>query len=210
MLVPGMTSEEIRHEVYKDYPCVYRKAAYVAKKVAKNFGPIKDKVIYRVFDYYSPAKNNWIYSLKITKTSSTTFMLAYHYNKSGLHAYGVFGDSDYLMHFTTHFFARYNQRQNLGLELRHDIMQQYAQSNFLYSFHKSEEIYGQSKIFCITDTGLILGDKDDTTRFINARTFLPFRLLTNVKFNMMLGGVMEFIESIKFQMSIVPIQTIKL
>lgn len=196
MLVPAMNMDEIRKEVYKDFPCLYRKANYVAAKVLKNFGPIKDKVICKAFDYCSPSKNNWIYSLKLSKKETIIFMLAYYYNQSGLHAYGVYGDSDYLLHFDKHFFERYNERENLGLSLKHDVMQTFVQSNFEYSYHKYAEEKGISKMFFLTEKGMILGDRDDSKKVINARTYLPYCLLTQKKVSLVCQGIKEMLDSI--------------
>lgn len=196
MLVPAMNMDEIRKEVYKDFPCIYRKAGYVASKVLKNFGPIKDKVIYKAFDYCSPSKNKWIYSLKLSKSQTVIFLLAYFYNQSGLHAYGVFGDSDYLLHFDKHFFERYNERENLGLPLKHDVMQTFVKENFVYSFHKYGEENGVSKMFYLTEKGMILGDRDDSKKVINARTYLPYRLLTQKKVSLACKGIKEMLDSI--------------
>jgi len=50
MLVPLMTIEEIRREINKDFPIVFRKMGYVAQKLKKKF--------VQFFDYYSKYKNN--------------------------------------------------------------------------------------------------------------------------------------------------------
>ena len=53
MLVPSMTDEEIRKEIEKDFPILYRKSLYVAAEIKKQNMPLQKKRIIKTFDYVS-------------------------------------------------------------------------------------------------------------------------------------------------------------
>ena len=45
MLVPSMNTEEVKKEIDKDYPVIFRKASYVAHKIYRLFTPAKNKTV---------------------------------------------------------------------------------------------------------------------------------------------------------------------
>lgn len=208
MLLRTMTIPEIRREVLKDAPSILKKAAFVARKTVKNLKLAKNKTACRVIEFKSALYNNWILGFKLGRQNSEAFLMSYFYNRSGLHAYGIFGDSDYLLHFDDHFFKRYNERLKLGLQTRLEAMKAFAGGQFFYSLHRRKGKYrGNTKIFIITENGLILGDQDDATGMINARTFLPLYMLNRKQFAFIRYGIQQLLTQIEH--SLRPVVTIK-
>jgi hypothetical protein len=182
MLVPAMTINEIRRDIDKDYPSVKSKASYMAHKVARIFGPGKDKNVVRFFEYCSFNKNKWIYKIQIHKKQEHFLLFTYYYNNKGLNAFSLLEPFDYLLHFTGHFFARYNQRLQLNLVQPNDIIRAYMEENSSYTFYKRKIISkGIVKIFCLTEKGIILGTQDDNTKVYHMNTFIPYFMLSNRK-----------------------------
>ncbi len=182
MLIPTMTLHEIRKDLDKDYPSVKNKAAHMAHKVARVFGPGKDKSVIRFFEYCSFNKNKWIYKVQINKKQEQFQLFTYYYNNKGLNAFSLLEQFDYLLHFTGHFFQRYNQRLRLNLVQPNDVIRAYMEENVSYTFYKRKVISkGITKIFCLTERGIILGTQDDNTKVYHMNTFIPYFMLGNKK-----------------------------
>jgi hypothetical protein len=198
MLVPAMNIEEIRKDLNKDYAILFRKAGYVAQKLLKVIKPAKDKVITRVFDYYSGSKNKWLYKLSISQTKQQAFLLAYYTGPKGLSAFSKLGTTDYLLQYTAHFFERYNERTALGLSDKTEIMRAYINDAETFSFHKRAQLKkGIFKIYGITQKGLILGTLDENLKVYHLNTFIPFALLNHRQSDLIFKGIKEVIAKIE-------------
>ncbi len=178
MLVPSMNIQEIRKEIDKDYPVVFRKAGYMAHKIYRLFLPKKDKMVSRDFDYTSHNKNNWLYRVYIKNKKEFLQLMVYYYNAKGLCVYQVHPNSDHLLHYTSHFFHRYNERRRLNLIKPTDIIKAFMNDNNEYLIHKRKNIRpGVNKVFCLTDTGIILGTQDANEKVYHFNTFIPYTQL---------------------------------
>src|ERR1043165_7166493 len=122
MIVPAMSLQEVRKEIAKDFPILYRKAQYVFGKLEKQHRPLGNKFIEEVFDYYSKYKNHWLYKFSISKAESIVQFMVYFESKRGLSAVLMMHDSETLVYMTAHFFNRYNERLHLNLVKPYDIL----------------------------------------------------------------------------------------
>jgi hypothetical protein len=194
MLVPAMNIEEIRKELNKDFPVLNRKMVYVAHKLLKTIKPARDKIITRVSDYFSGNKNKWLYRLSISQKKQECFLLIYYYNAKGISAFSKINNTDYLLHFTSHFFDRYNERCHLGLKDKIEIMKVYLSENGIYTFHERQQIAnGIFKIYSLTQKGIILGTLDKNLKVYHFNTFIPLNLLSKKKFRVVSESIQEII-----------------
>lgn len=194
MLVPAMNIEEIRKELNKDVPVLNRKMVYVAHKLLKTIKPARDKIITRVSDYFSGNKNKWLYRLSISQKKQEYFLLIYYYNAKGISAFSKVNNTDYLLHFTSHFFDRYNERCHLGLKDKIEIMKVYLSENGIYTFHERRQIAnGIFKIYSLTQKGIILGTLDKNRKVYHFNTFIPLSLLNNKQMGVVSESIKEII-----------------
>jgi hypothetical protein len=178
MLVPSMTLQEIRKEINKDFPILFRKTIYVLQKLEKQLQKAEKKKGFTAFyNYCSKYKNQWIYRLNITKKQSlSTCMLLYH-NGRGHIAIATTQNLNLIYH-TPHFFERYNERLQLGLKTQNEIYQSYMNETPTYKFQNLEEISpGIFTMFCVIDSGIILGIHNEPLKMIKANTFLTHDML---------------------------------
>jgi hypothetical protein len=185
MLVPSMTLEEVRREIDKDFPILFRKAGYVGKKMERYHRPKRDEVLTGFFDYYSKYKNNWLCRIELTRKNILTYCMAYYYAEKGLAAIGLLNESDWLMYFSSHFFKRYNERLKLNIVMPNDLLKTYMNDQKDYVFKKlaqvSEDLW---TTFCISDKGIILGMANTRLKFYKMNTFLSRDMLKGTQVEM--------------------------
>ena len=178
MLVPSMTDEEIRKEIEKDFPILYRKSLYVAAEIKKQNMPLQKKRIIKTFDYVSKNKNNWIYKIDINKKITVLVYLAYFYSDRGLTAIEVFNHSDVLLFFSAHFFKRYNERLHLNIVLPKDLLHKYIDDHVGYLFTTLEKVNDNlESVFGTTPTGVVLGTYHKDLQYVNVNTFITHDML---------------------------------
>jgi len=178
MLLPSMTVEEIRKEFEKDYEIFVRKIGYVAIDLEKRLSNYEKKQGYQYFfNYLSKYKNKWICKIFLKKIDySYTSMLIYH-NGKGHVALTILHTGNIVYH-TGHFFERYNERCNLGINNFDDIVKHYMVNIGGYRFEKLNEISpGIYKMFCTIPTGIALGMYNSKHNLIKANTFIPNNML---------------------------------
>jgi hypothetical protein len=178
MLVPSMTLEEIRREITKDFPIVFRKASYVGNKVRKAAHPKRDERYGTQFDYLSKYKNNWICNLEVGKKEMKIHCMAHYYAELGLAGVGLLNESDWLMFFTSHFFKRFRERLKLNIIQPLDLLHHYMATQNLYVFHKIRKLDDKtSSMFCVSESGVILGVINEQEKFYRMNTFLTSDML---------------------------------
>ena len=198
MLVPAMTLEEIRKEIDKDYPILYRKLFYIMHDMERSLrNNIKKEGFVSFSEYYSKFKNHWIYRLYITKKISEFKAMLVYFNNKGLAALSVTDDQKIIFH-TGHFFKRYNERLQLGLNTPNEIIRVYLNDNDPLHFEKLDEIApGIFKIFCVIPSGIILGMYNKNLMLIKANTFIPNNMLSKTQ-NELKNHMNEVLEKYKF------------
>jgi hypothetical protein len=179
MLVPSMTFAEIRKEIEKDFPILYRKMGYVTKELAKeHHKEIKKNDYVAYFDYCSKYKNHWIYWISITKYKGLYGAMLLYHNGKKRSAIAVTYELNIIYH-TGHFFDRFNERLKLGFHSFTEIVQYYLAMNNVYRFQELDEIEPDNvyTMFCIIPSGVILGMYNRNLNLIKANTFITNEMM---------------------------------
>ncbi len=179
MMVPGMTLEEIKKEVAKDFAILYRKMGYVTEEMHKKWRREKKPDGYaEFFNYTSKYKNHWIYRLQSFKKYCAASAMLLYYNGKGHAAISVSKDISIIYH-TGHFFLRYNERRNLQLKTLEDIVRAYMNENFDIEYLDLEKISDKvTHIFGEIDSGVVLGSFHRRLDFLRLNTYLPHHMLS--------------------------------
>jgi len=162
MIVPSMNSEELVVEVYRDLEVVNRKANYLTQGLRRQAIKTKGKYVQRIFDYKSLRHNQWfIVSDHYVKDPYFT-VVVYYTNHLGLN--GILVDKDHrtLMHFTSHFLDRYNERFLKMKRASHlELLKRFIPANSvqtIMTFHENNST--KKQIFGRFHEGVGLGYKE--------------------------------------------------
>jgi hypothetical protein len=179
MIIPGMTLEEIRKEIEKDYPILLRKMGYVATELGKKLSKEEKRQgnIY-FYDYVSKYNNNWIFRIKANKQGPVYNAIMLYHNGRG-HV-GISSTPEfYITYHTGHFFERYNERRKLGLKSIHEIVCAFLAEVDVFKFQEMDEIdEGIYKIFGMIPSGIVLGMFNKPLMLVKANTFVANETLT--------------------------------
>jgi hypothetical protein len=178
MIVPSMTLEEIRKEIDKDYPILFRKMDYQEHDLRKKLHKfIIEKGYSQFYEYNSKYKNHWMYRIQINKNFTEDQAMMIYHNGRGHVGIGIADDKTLLFH-TGHFFERYNERRKLGLKSFNDIVRAYMSDNKIYDIKGIEEITPSiSTIIGKIESGIVLGTLNRKLNLAKMNTFLPFEML---------------------------------
>jgi hypothetical protein len=110
MIVPNMKSKELFIEVFKDLDVVDRKATYLTLSLRRAAIKSKAKYVHRVFHYKSLRHNKWLIYVDYYVKEPSYTVVVYYNNHYGLNGILVEGGNQALIHFTSHFLERYNER----------------------------------------------------------------------------------------------------
>jgi len=178
MLVPSMTLEEIKKEIAKDFPIVFRKSEYLAQDLKRSLKHTHFEKEVRFYDYLSKYKNNWIIRIEEQKKGSMVTFITWYYNEAGLTAIIPVENNDYLSFFTAGFFKSFNERMQLNLTLPNDIIRAYADENLINGDVKlgycAKGIY---KFYCSTPHGYVLGTCNEYEKFYKLHAFMTHEML---------------------------------
>ena len=185
MLVPAMNLVEVKKEIEKDSPILFRKIGYVAQKIDRHLKKNKKITEFsEVYEYYSKYKNYWLYKLYL-KDKVLKYEAMIVYNDERGHSAIAVVDQNHLVYHTSHFFMRYNERLNLGLNNFKDIIKEFMKENEIYRFQQLEEVEpGIHKMFCILPSGVILGTFYKGLNIVKANTFISNDMLRNDQIKM--------------------------
>jgi hypothetical protein len=117
MIVPSMNKTELAKEIYKDSVIVWRKAKYLTDGVRREAIKTRNKNLVRIFKYKSKQKNEWLIISDYSQGDPKIYLSIIYYNDLGFNAVSV--SDEYLVHYTSHFLQRYNERylRQEGLEM---------------------------------------------------------------------------------------------
>jgi hypothetical protein len=179
MIIPGMSLEEIRREIEKDYPILLRKMGYVANELEKKFSKDERKQGHvHFFDYTSKYNNHWIYKVQVFKKFSRYGAMMLYHNGRGYAGIVSTPDLNITYH-TGHFFERYNERRKLGLNTIREIVCAFIEEVDVFKFQEMEEIdEGIYKIFGTITSGIVLGMFNKPLGLVKANTFVANETLT--------------------------------
>jgi hypothetical protein len=180
MIVPSMTLEEIRKEIDKEFPILYRKVGYVIHDLKKQLHKKQlDEGFTKCFDYTSKFKNQWIYRIHLHKKEVEKAAMVLFFDGKGICGIAIAADYSLIYH-TGHFFRRYNERLNLNLVHTKDIMVAYMKENMVYAFKAYKQAApGIYLVFGQVESGTVLGTLNEKLRIVKVNTFLPNDMLNN-------------------------------
>jgi hypothetical protein len=105
-----MNSEELVVEVYRDLEVVNCKANYLTQGLRRQAIKSKEKYVQQLFDYKSPRHNQWFIVADHYVKDPYFTVVALYTNHFGLNGILVDRDQRTLLHITSHFLDRYNER----------------------------------------------------------------------------------------------------
>ncbi len=170
-----MTREELAKEILKDYESVLRRTIHWEKKLRKAAQKTKNPCLQQIFDYRSKRLNNWIVVDNVFKKKSS-FNLGVHFaDNEGYHAYVVSGDQKALIHYSSHFLYRYNERCVKQMDIKKvDLIKRFMSRNTLGNYvHLPDEQY-KHRFFARTGEGVSLGFIEylKSTTIFHHKTFI--------------------------------------
>jgi hypothetical protein len=135
--------------------------------------------------YKTMRRNEWNIVCQLT----TRYMKTLYYVKSrddkGAIAYNLYflnmeGEEHlYLVKYSAHFFARYNERMELGFTDTSKIIRHFFRNNFDFDQGESEELDDGSRLLhFVFEDGIGIGWKDDDRKIICLKTFIANNTLT--------------------------------
>ncbi|MEW6469092.1 MAG: hypothetical protein AB1458_09220 [Bacteroidota bacterium] len=178
MLLPSMSITAVRRELIRDLPGLERRSKTLIRRME---GAVPAAVALQslvlFYDQVSGSRNNWICRVYMgPRSSSATFMTCY-YSRRGLGAVTLSKENK-LLYFTEHLLQRYNERRNLGLIRPDEVIRAFMNDNYSFHFERLEDIYpGVSKIFCRTESGVLLGTAHEKLDLLKMNTFLTTAML---------------------------------
>ena len=140
MLVSTMTPVEINREIKNDKTVVFQCIQRVFNEYdreRRKFKIAKEKEYIRFYEIKSRKKNNWIFMLNKRQSnkkysgidSVALECLTYHYSAKGLQVFSVSQTDDWIHVYNGHFFKRYNERMNLGINNPLDVVKRFFCNN---------------------------------------------------------------------------------
>ncbi len=110
MIVPSMNSQELANEILNDYKIVIRKAKYLTEELRREAIKSRNKHLKRIFDYKSKQKNDWLIDVDYNMGDPLILVAVHFLNEGRLNAVLVLSDGNTLVHYSSHFLERYNER----------------------------------------------------------------------------------------------------
>lgn len=162
MIVPSMNSEELTKEILQDFETVSRKAQYLAQKIRRIALKSQQKFFRQEFDYKSTKNNEWLIIVACTKKESIFTAIVTYRNTFGFNAIMINSNQKALIHFTGHFFDRFNERYlKLPNPSKRELLKRFIAKNFLISNCSIQNTTkGQYNVLGVVSEGIGLGYKE--------------------------------------------------
>lgn len=175
-----MTFKEIREEYEKEKDALFHKIASHSKKVVKGMRKTNMRSYDKYFDYISPRKNRWTYHF--IKTPADAQLRVDHYciyftaRSYAVIVYAV--DADRIFYYTSHFFKRYYQREELERENIHETIKSFIRDNKIVASQPLQRLSGGiTQVFGQMSTGVGLGYHHLDINLLEFRTFITNNML---------------------------------
>lgn len=110
MIVPTMNFEEISKEIFSEHDIVMRKSQHLLKDLRRIAIKKRKKSIQKIYDYTSKNNNNWLIFINYYALDPTWITVVYFINDWGFNAIMTHADKRTLIHYSSHFLDRYNER----------------------------------------------------------------------------------------------------
>lgn len=187
MLLPTMNTHEVSKEIFADFEIVKNSIERLSNEYDRERRRAKiDKkdCYFRSYEIKSNKKNTWLIILCKTPDkvkykgveSINIQSLVYYFTSVGLRVFQVARYRE-LSVFNGHLFKRYNERMGLFLKTPIEIMKHFFINNgfFLTGFITPEK--DKNNVFAVCKNGLILGDFEESNKWIIYKTFISSETL---------------------------------
>ena len=171
MIVPKMSEDEVVKEILQDFKTVKKNLEYDVQKARRIAIKSKEKHCCRLFPHTSNRKNKWLILVNYHKNYFQYRAIVYYVDKSGLNAFVMESDEKSLIHYSSHFLERYNQRfLRLENASKLDLLKRFMSKNYKSSNqYVSDTHYHQNQFFSILKEGVGLGYAEELENGIISR-----------------------------------------
>lgn len=192
MILSTMNNQEIANEIARDINMVRVKGKYLTETLRRTALKSKNKSARKIFDYKSRNHNKWIIICEYKKKSKKNIATAYYIDQYGFNAIIYDYNLKSLIHFTPHFFSRYNERllhqPNLS---KIEILKIFLEHNSFGLIHLLQDTNEIKKgIFVKNENGIGLGFYENLEGPIQQ----IFHLKTFITDNMLKGNQEDFLD----------------
>jgi len=159
MIVPSMNSEELSKEILQDFIIVKRKAEHLVEKTRREAIKSKGKYCHKEFPYLSTQKNQWVIFVDYYKKDPVYTAVVTYQNGFGFNAIMVESNLSTLVHYTSHFLERFNERfLKIQNTTKLEILKNFAKKNPCSTNHFfPQSIDSQYNMFGVFNQGIGLG-----------------------------------------------------
>lgn len=186
MIVKTMNQVEIAREILADFSSVQKKVMTLKKPMRRSLIKSRKKYAFKIIEYESQRKNNWVIFIDCFKKETLTKYIVSYLDKNGFNAVMVL-DNRNLMHISSHFIQRYNERylQQLGLS-KIEVLKQFIKRNpvgFLQKLPDDEN--HKNKFFGRLADGITLGYHESLpfTQISYHKTFINTKMVMEFQKN---------------------------
>lgn len=174
MIINTMSIQEVRNEIQKEVPYLFRSGEQKAKLLIRTRLKKRLPSIKGSFYVNSPRRTRWLIIIECPKNLPTFFLFIALY-KDGVKTKAIQVDTyanGILTVISEHFFHRYAERFGLPSGKMEDVMARYFQRNANFSACRM----GEQSTYSFPE-GFGLGSFDETTRVNYINTFLSTPML---------------------------------
>ncbi len=182
MIVPAMSSEELANEILKDHSILLSKAKYLTKKVRREAIKTRNKDLKRIFEYKSKQKNDWLILVDYNQGDPLILPVVYYLRRGFLNAVVIQSKSNFLVHYSSHFFERYNERflKNAGLS-NLELLKVFLPGNNVatYDIILDSEEY-KNRVLARFEDGVGLGESEklkNNRKFVSLKTYISLEMI---------------------------------
>ena len=181
MIVETMNTEELAVEILSDYEIVLRKAKYLTKKLRREAIKKRNKHLKRIYEYKSKQNNDWFILIDYNSGDPLALPTVYYLNHGKLNAVVVQAEDEFLVHYSSHFLERYNERflKKDGLS-KLDLLKLFLPDNNIAMYDSIQDSDGyENRVFARFKDGIGLGvlEKFRNKFMVYLRTYISSEMI---------------------------------
>jgi hypothetical protein len=183
MYVESMSFEEIRREFDKEETVMSNKIWLHSGHVLRQMRKTKMTALDKYFEWTSPNKNKWTYhyTIDLTKPKADQFFVSLYCIFFTERSYAVLSyskNTGRISYFTSHFFTRYFERENLSHANYHDVIRKFMTVNTHFITSPVKKIFeGKFDVFIQLKSGAAFGSLHSAIDLVQMRTYITNDML---------------------------------
>jgi hypothetical protein len=186
MIVPAMSTEEVRLELLHDLESVKRMMISRFKPIYQEVKRKHEEHQVRSVTYLSVRKNRWtlLYRFHGAQIGNTFYTDAV--DKRGKVAF-QFSKSNHqfdtgIIKYNPHFFRRYRERVNPHITNPSDVIKHFFKHNFQCNAGETETLPDETRLInYVFDEGIGIGWHTPAKKIVHMKTFLPHHMLNKTQ-----------------------------